>query len=116
MKQNDDYYLRAMAALLSGKWTLSILHELRDDTRRFNEIQKAIPGATQKVLTETLRKLERDGMIKRHMHPTIPPQVEYTLTSFGLELLKIATIFTDWAEKHVEVIKQAHKAYDKRAS
>lgn len=76
--KNDQTQL--VLDILSSKWATRIVKVLDDDARRFSEIQKALPDTKQKVLTETLRKLERSGIIDRRAYPAIPPQVEYKLT------------------------------------
>lgn len=103
-------------ALVSGKWSVHIVSVLGHDIRRFSEIQKATPKAAQKVLSETLKKLERDGLLERTPYPTIPPQAEYKLTPLGLELLKLCEVLSDWAAKHEEEVKRAQKAYGRRTS
>ncbi|HUB92965.1 MAG TPA: helix-turn-helix domain-containing protein [Verrucomicrobiae bacterium] len=116
MKQSDDYYVRAVATIVSGKWTLLILHNLQDSTIRFSEIQRALPKTKQKVLTDSLKKLERSGMITRTAYPVVPPQVEYQLTPLGSGLLEVTKPLFDWAQSNKENIKRAQKAYDRRAS
>ncbi|HSX05428.1 MAG TPA: helix-turn-helix domain-containing protein [Candidatus Saccharimonadales bacterium] len=100
--------------ILSNKWTVHILYALRLGTRRHSEIKKALPDTTQKVLTDTLRKLERCGIVQRTLYPSVPPQVEYKLTELGAELLNLSEIMAIWTEKHAKKILQAQKAYDRR--
>lgn len=100
--------------ILSSKWATRIVKALDDGTRRFSEIQKALPDTKQKVLTETLRKLERNGIIDRRAYPTIPPQVEYTLTSMGLDLLQLSGVLSDWVVAHEVEIVRSQKSYDRR--
>lgn len=87
---NDDLgSLNLIATVLSGKWTLPVVYSLKTHTRRYGEIRRHIPTATEKMLISTLRKLEKDGLVKRHLYPSVPPKVEYKLTPFGLEVLAI---------------------------
>ena len=88
---NDELSsLNLVATVLSGKWTLPVVYALKDRTHRYHEIHKHLPTATEKVLASTLRKLEKDGLVKRHIYPSVPPKVEYTLTPLGAEILAIA--------------------------
>ena len=86
----QGYNSRMMLGLIASKWTILVIHALQHDTKRFSEIVKAVEGITEKVLTDTLRSLERDGIVERIMHPVIPPKVEYKHTSLGLKLLTVA--------------------------
>lgn len=87
---NDDFSsLHLIATILSGKWTLPVVYSLKDRTRRYGEIRRRLPCATEKMLIATLRKLEKDGLVKRRIYPSVPPKVEYKLTPFGLEVLAI---------------------------
>ena len=110
--KNDQTQL--VLDILSSKWATRIVKVLDDDTKRFSEIQKALPDTKQKVLTETLRKLERSGIIDRRAYPTIPPQVEYKLTSIGLNLLKLSGVLSEWVDIHANDIERAQKSYDRR--
>lgn len=100
--------------LLVNKWTFPVVGVLRQNTMRYNAIEKAIPNITQKSLTDTLRKLERNGMLDRYVYPTVPPQVEYKLTPLGLDLLKLSGVLSDWVDIHEYEIKRAQKSYDRR--
>lgn len=84
MKNNAQ---QLISDIISGKWTMPIICVLQKDTLRYNAIEKALPSITQRALTITLRKLERNGMLDRYVYPSVPPQVEYKLTPLGLELL-----------------------------
>ena len=72
--------------LLSSKWKTLIIRELLTGTKRFSEMKRVMPGVTQKMLTQSLRGLEEDGLIERKVYPVVPPKVEYTLTELGLSL------------------------------
>lgn len=100
--------------LLARKWTLKITVALSADTKRHSELVKCLPGITQKVLTETLREMERTGIIERFVHPIVPPKVEYKLTEIGLELLKLSHEFAKWFDIHHDGIHKSKRIYDKQ--
>ncbi|MFF3504273.1 winged helix-turn-helix transcriptional regulator [Streptomyces sp. NPDC003247] len=99
---------------VGSKWTVTVIHELGSGSRRFTEIKNAVPGISQRMLTETLRGLERDGLVERTVHPVVPPRVDYELTSLGRTLLESVRTVLDWALEHVDDIDVARKAYDGR--
>jgi len=105
---------RVIFDVIGGKWTISIIRALQENTLRFHEIQKALPDTKQKVLTAALRRLERSGIAQRTIYPTVPPQVEYKLTPLGLDLLKLSDFLIEWVAMHEEEIKRAQKSYDRR--
>ena len=100
--------------LLARKWTLRIAMTLSDGTKRHSEIAKCLPGVTQKVLTETLREMERTGIVERAIYPIVPPKVEYKLTKIGIELLKLSHEFALWFDAHHENIHKAKRVYDRQ--
>ena len=87
---DDLSSLHLVATVLRGKWTLPVVYSLKHHTRRYGEIRRHLPTATEKMLISTLRKLEKNGLVKRHIYPSVPPKVEYKLTPFGLEVLAFA--------------------------
>jgi len=95
----------------SGKWTLTIVTLLREERMRFNEL-KRIAGVSQKTLTLTLRELERDGFVTRTMFATIPPRVDYELTSLGRELLKLADGLKQFAARNADQVLAARERFD----
>lgn len=99
---------------ISSKWAMLILNRLADKTVRFNQLRREIDGISQKVLSQTLKNLERDGLIYRKVFPTVPVTVEYSITELGKTLSEALHILTHWAEKHYDAVAQAQKAYDKR--
>ena len=101
--------------LLARKWTLKIAAALSSETMRHSEIARCLPGITQKVLTETLREMERTGIVEREVYPIVPPKVEYRLTSVGIELLKLSQEFASWFDTHHENIHKAKRNYDRHA-
>jgi DNA-binding HxlR family transcriptional regulator len=107
---------RAVLDRIADKWTLLIMGILlQHESRRFNELKRTIGGISQKMLTQTLRELERDGLVKRTMYPEIPPRVEYALTPLGKTLCGPLTALTQWAHDHIEEVKRAQAEFDKRA-
>ena len=101
--------------LLARKWTLKIAAALSSETMRHSEIARCLPGITQKVLTETLREMERTGIVEREVYPIVPPKVEYRLTSVGIELLKLSQEFASWFDTHHENIHKAKRIYDRQS-
>lgn len=92
--------------LLSGKWSLVILHYLSEKTYRFNELQHLIPDITQTTLTKQLRYLEAYGLIIRTVYPQIPPKVEYQLSDIGNEFTKVLNSLEVWGEKYISYYKK----------
>lgn len=86
--------------VIGGKWKPLILWLLKDETLRFNQLQKSIEGITQKMLTQQLRELEADGLVKRTIYPQVPPKVEYTLTDFGQTLNPIFRSMDKWGKAY----------------
>ncbi|WP_064831191.1 winged helix-turn-helix transcriptional regulator [Rhizobium phaseoli] len=99
---------------LADKWALLILDRLRGGPLRFNHIRREIKGISQKVLSRTLRKQERDGLITRAIFPTVPVTVEYALTPLGRTLTETISALTHWAEQNMDAILAAQRAYDER--
>lgn len=107
----------AVGSVLSrvgDKWTVLIVMMLADGPKRFNELKRKIGGISQRMLTLTLRGLERDGMVTRTLYPTIPPRVDYELTELGQSIRKPLAALGDWAFDHIEVIHQARAKFDSR--
>ena len=103
---------REIFARISGKWTIMILLSLEKTPRRFNELKKIIDGISQKVLTENLRSLERDGLILRKVISSRPIKVEYSSTHLSLELLGILNGLKDWTEGSMKLILRNNEKYD----
>jgi DNA-binding HxlR family transcriptional regulator len=110
--KNDDYHVRAMVGIISSKWTLPVLYALKDGTKRYHEINKVLPDMTQKVLTDTLRRLERNGFIGREVYAAVPPKVEYALSDLGMSLLDVIVALLGWTEEHVQEVYIAQETYD----
>jgi len=106
---------RAVSEVLSrvgDKWTVLVVSTLGDGPRRFNELRKALGSISQRMLTLTLRALERDGLVTRTVYPTIPPRVDYELTRLGRSLLDPVSGLGAWARKHRLAIQQARSRFD----
>lgn len=102
---------------IADKWTTLIIGMLaQGGTLRFNEIRRAIGGISQKMLTQTLRDLERDGLVSRTIYAEIPPRVEYALTPLGKTLCTPLSALTQWAQAHIEQVKEAQAAFDARSN
>jgi DNA-binding HxlR family transcriptional regulator len=115
MKDPTNPVCRTISTLLSrigDKWTVLVVTSLGGGSRRFNELRREIPSVSQRMLTLTLRNLERDGLVSRTVTPTIPPRVDYELTDMGHSLLKPVTALADWALQHVEQIHAAQSRFD----
>src|SRR6476646_2709756 len=115
MKDPSNPVCRTISTLLSrigDKWTVLVVQTLGSGSKRFNELRREIPSVSQRMLTLTLRNLERDGLVKRTVTPTIPPRVDYELTEMGHSLLKPVTALADWALQHVEQIHAAQSRFD----
>jgi len=92
---------RIVLSRIADKWTALIIRVLAGGTRRYAELQREIGGISQKMLTQTLRSLERDGLVSRKVHPVVPPKVEYTLTPLGRTLIEPLHAICRWSEKHL---------------
>ena len=99
---------RAVIDLLASKWVLLLVPLLRRAPKRNRDLMRGIPGVSQKMLTQTLRDLERNGLVTRHDFGEVPPRVEYTLTPLGNSLAKAITTFDDWVIRHYyDMVKAA---------
>jgi DNA-binding HxlR family transcriptional regulator len=105
--------VNGVLARVGDKWSVLIIVLLGDGTRRFNEIKKLVGGISQRMLTLTLRGLERDGLVTRTIFPTIPPRVDYELTDLGRSLWQAVEPLGLWARSHVGDIHAAQAKFDK---
>jgi len=101
---------------VGDKWSVLVVAILGDGKKRFSELRRTIEGISQRMLTLTLKGLERDGLITRTVYPTIPPRVEYELTKLGRSLLIPITGLGDWASRNRERIQTARERYDAQNS
>jgi DNA-binding HxlR family transcriptional regulator len=108
-------HARQILDRVGDKWSISVIYELGDKTMRFTELRRAIDGISQRMLTSTLRALERDGIDERTVHPVVPPRVDYRLTKLGLTLSETVCRLMSWAVEHGDEIDEARAAYDRRA-
>jgi DNA-binding HxlR family transcriptional regulator len=99
-------------AIVGDKWTVMIVRVLIERPRRFNDIKRTIGGISQQMLTRTLKALERDGMVSRTVYPTVPPQVEYALTTLGQSLAVPVRALGMWAGEHLDEISDNRARYD----
>jgi DNA-binding HxlR family transcriptional regulator len=99
---------------LADKWTVLVVGLLGHHTRRFGELRRDIMGISPKVLTQTLRALERDGILTRRVYASVPPKVEYTLTPLGRTLISLVEAISGWAETHIEAVLEAQQAFDRQ--
>ncbi|MEC4591767.1 MULTISPECIES: winged helix-turn-helix transcriptional regulator [Nitrospirillum] len=111
-KGDDCRVVREILDRVGDKWSLYIIATLKDGPVRFNELRRQIDGISQRMLTITLRGLERDGLVKRTLFPTIPPRVDYELTDVGRTLLAPVMALVTWANTNQENIQNARVRYD----
>lgn len=97
---------------LGDKWSTLLIMVLAQGPQRFNAIKRAVPDISQRMLTQTLRDLQRDGLITRQVFPTQPPSVEYRLSAMGTSLLEPLSVLVAWAEANHPAIREARQAYD----
>lgn len=107
---------RQIVGRIGDKWTLLVLYALAAGPRRYTELRAEVKGVSQKMLTQTLRALERDGLVDRHVHATVPPRVDYSLTDLGVSLGTAIATIRSWAYDHVEEVESARERYDKRTA
>ena len=118
MKDPSNPICRTISTLLSrigDKWTVLVVTTLGEGPRRFNELRREIPSVSQRMLTLTLRNLERDGLVSRAVTPSIPPRVDYALTEMGRSLLMPVNALAQWAIDNVQTIHAAQLRFDAEA-
>jgi len=97
---------------IGDKWVTLLLVTLSDGALRYGELSRAVPGASQKMLTQSLRALERDGLVARSVTPSVPVRVDYELTELGVSLLPVLRVVKEWAERHMADVGAARADYD----
>ncbi|MFL5594622.1 MAG: winged helix-turn-helix transcriptional regulator [Gemmatimonadaceae bacterium] len=108
-------HAREMLVRIGDKWSVYIIHVLGDaGTLRFNELRSRVDGISQRMLTVTLRGMERDGLIVRKIYPEVPPRVEYSLTPLGATLRQLVRRLVEWSGAHLTEVDSARAAYDAR--
>lgn len=103
---HENCPVRQLINIVGDKWTLPVLYVLRQETKRYSELHREIPGISKKMLTQTLRKLELDQILTRKVYPVVPPKTEYKLTAFGRELIEPLSVLADWAWSHQVQLQQ----------
>lgn len=113
---HDDVSCRAREMLdrIGDKWSLAVVHQLGWGPRRFTELKNSVEGISQRMLTATLRGLERDGLVKRTIHPVVPPRVDYELTPLGVGLVETVCAMLRWTVAQRNAIERARADYDRR--
>ena len=104
MLPNSGCPVKATTKVVAGKWKVAIVWHLSFGTRRFAEIRDLLPGVSEKVLTAQLRQLQKDGVLRRIVTPTVPARVDYELTEAGWELIPIMQSMCDWGQKHLGIL------------
>lgn len=112
---DDDCGIRDVLDRLGDKWSVLVVVQLAAGVHRFKELQRAVDGVSQRMLTLTVRKLERDGLVTRTVYPTVPPQVEYELTGLGHSLTHLVKGLADWSLAHRPQIEAARREWDAKA-
>ena len=108
-------HAREMLVRIADKWSMYVIHVLaKDSPLRFNELKRRVDGVSQRMLTVTLRGLERDGLVLRTMYPEVPPRVEYELTPLGETLRGIVCQVVTWSEAHLPEVDAARAQFDKQ--
>jgi DNA-binding HxlR family transcriptional regulator len=106
-----------MLVRVGDKWSVHVIHVLgAAGTLRFGELRRRVDGVSQRMLTVTLRGLERDGLVRRTMYPEVPPRVEYSLTRLGATLREIVRALIEWSGAHLAEVDAARARYDARAT
>lgn len=104
-----------MLGRVADKWTLLVIYVLEDGELRFSRIQERVCGISQKMLTKTLRQLERDGLVTRRVHAEVPPRVDYRLTELGESLAMAMCGIWEWAAEHLEDVENARRRFERSA-
>lgn len=108
-----DYPVRRLLVLISDAWTPIVFHCLSDGKKRFSELQRQLPDISKKVLTQVLRRLERDGLVHRTVYAVIPPKTEYSLTEYGQKLHEPIAMLCQWARSNEAVIDAIYAEKEK---
>lgn len=112
LPHHPDCGIRDVLDRVGDKWSVLVVVELASGTRRFRELQRAVHGISQRMLTLTVRRLERDGLVTRTVYPTVPAQVDYRLTPTGASLTHLVKALADWSLAHREGIAASRANYD----
>jgi DNA-binding HxlR family transcriptional regulator len=109
-----DCPTRQVLDLIADKWTTLLVVLLSGGTKRFGEIQRSVGGISQKMLTQTLRRMEEDGFVTRVIYPEIPPRTEYSLTPLGISLKAPLCALSQWAIEHLAEVENAREVYGRK--
>jgi DNA-binding HxlR family transcriptional regulator len=112
---NECCPTRMVLDRIADKWTVLIVGALEEKTKRFGELRREVGGVSQKMLTQTLRGLERDGVVVRTVYASVPPKVEYSLTRLGRTLVHILEEIRKWSELNIEDVLKARDDFDRRS-
>jgi DNA-binding HxlR family transcriptional regulator len=102
---------RRVLNLIADRWTALVIYALGRETRRYSDLERLIGGISQKMLTQTLRNLERDGIVVRTVYPVVPPHVEYALTPLGMTLIDVLASLCRWAQENLSAVEAAREQY-----
>ena len=108
--------IRESVSLLSSKWSVDVLLALGDGPRRYHELLGELDGISEKVLTQTLRTMERDGLVHRHVHAEVPPRVEYTLSALGATMAQPLRVLGSWQLRHGKRVEEARERFADRVA
>ena len=111
---HPDCGIRDVLDRVGDKWSVLVIVELASGPRRFRQLQRAVDGISQRMLTLTVRRLERDGLLLRTVYPTVPAQVDYRLTETGASLTHLVKALADWSLAHRDSMAEARRDYDER--
>lgn len=111
IQSTDPCPIRDVLDRIGDRWSLLVLWSLAERPQRFTQLQKAVGDISARMLAKTVRRLERDGFILRTVIPTIPPRVDYELTSLGRSFMQPLSLLIDWADEHHSAIRRARSAY-----
>jgi DNA-binding HxlR family transcriptional regulator len=115
-RSSDPMAVRELLTKIGDKWTIFVILslDLLGGRARFSELERSIPGISQRMLSTTLKNLERDGLVIRELFPEVPPRVEYEITSLGKSLLRPTQGLVDWAKENWESVREAQTKFDAR--
>lgn len=115
-RSSDPLAVRELLTKIGDKWTIfvTLSLDLLGGRARFSELERAVPGISQRMLSATLKNLERDGLVTREVFPQVPPRVEYEMTTLGKSLLRPTQGLVDWAKVNWEQVRESQAEYDAR--
>lgn len=111
----EECSYRKILDIVSSKWAVLVMAVLSGGTKRYGELRRRIADISQKMLTQTLKQLERDGLVERNAIPSVPPTVEYSLTPLGQTLIPHFTQMRQWANEYYDSVERARMDYDRKA-